>query len=120
MSKTYIWEKQIKAEKNWNVTFIDGTSRDYGKAYQYVVTNEPTDATHLRDLHINPVIGEICKIFSDYNINTLYVNAIWSALINIIENQQVKIVEEKVWHPSWEYPFNFIIPEIKDITNISK
>ena len=118
--KQYIWEKEIKSEKNWLVKFKDGKSRDYGKAFEYVVTDEPIDATRLRDLHLNPVIGEICKIFSDYNINTMYVNAVWSALINIIENQQVKVVEEMVWYPSWEYPFNFIMPEIKDITDISK
>jgi len=121
VKKQYIWEKEIvKIDGNF-VEFTDGTVSKYTeKQLSYLVTEEPKDATQIRDLLLKAITPELLDILDKHDVRKWDLQAIFDTLFGSYNQTWYVAIAKAFWtYREWVYPETLVedirISHIKDI-----
>lgn len=104
MEGKYIWEKVINSIDENNYVLFEDWSKEYftDRQLEYIVTDEPKDATEFQKLVATKVTSEIMPILEKHNVKQKDVQAILETVISSFN----EAIYEAIWRAFWTYDEN--------------
>lgn len=117
----FIWEKELLKIEGNLATFKDGTTQEYtAKQMEYIVTDEPKDATAFQSLCLNAIVKDLLNVIEAHDIKKGYIDPMIQVLIGSYNESFMKAIGkafgtyDENMHSSY-YQENIRVSDIKRI-----
>ena len=122
MAKTntqYIWEKELLKIEGNLVTFKDGSTQEYtAKQMEYIVTDEPKDATAFQSLCLSAVTKDLLNVIEAHDVKKGDIDSMIQVLVWSYNESFMIAIGKAFWtydeniHSSY-YQENIRVSDIK-------